>query len=99
MNVVDKDGNAALILASDHHGHGTTEVVELLLNNGANVNYDDGEHHGPALLAAADRGYEDITKLLLDNKANVNSTDSANTTTLMIASGMGHYDIVKLLLE
>jgi len=101
VNAKDNDGNTALILASGHYGHQTTEVVELLLKNGANVNYDDGgqQAHGPALLFAADRGLIEIMELLLDNNANVNSTDSANTTTLMIASGMGYYDIVKLLLK
>ena len=50
--------------------HGRRDVVELLLENGADVNMADKNQIGP-LYAAAQRGSMDIVKMLVDNGANL----------------------------
>ncbi|KAL3435422.1 ankyrin repeat-containing domain protein [Aspergillus tetrazonus] len=77
---------------------GDLEAVKLLLDRGADVNIQAGEH-GTALQAAAYQGYQDIVKLLLDHDAEVNILGGYYGTALQAAAYMGHQDIVKLLLD
>jgi ankyrin repeat protein len=44
--------------------------VKLLLNKGANVNAQGGEH-GKALVAASWRGHKEVVKLLLEQGARI----------------------------
>jgi len=63
--------NSALILAADS---GNQEIVDLLLDNGANVNYcsDTGE---TPLAAACFNGSIELVKLLLEKGANIEHVD------------------------
>jgi uncharacterized protein len=69
-----------------------TELVELLLSNGADPMATGGE----ILRNAADRGETEIAKLLIDHGADVNSNDAS--TPLLDAAEEGQDEIVKLLL-
>lgn len=46
--------------------HGRLDMVEILLNIGANINLQDGDG-STALMVAAEHGYDDIAKLLLSH--------------------------------
>ncbi len=59
-------GNA---LQAGSHG-GNHDIVELLLEKGANVNAQGGQY-GDALQAASEGGHNNIVELLLENGANV----------------------------
>ena len=74
------------------------EVVELLLNKGANVNYQGG-YFGNALQAASHAGNIPVVRLLLCRGANVNAQGGKLGNALQAASSMGHSDLVKLLLD
>lgn len=74
---------------------GFTEIVKLLLDRGANVNFE--VHYEGVLSAAAYSGNLEIMQLLLDPKygAKVNS----GITPLYSAADFGHANIVRLLLD
>ena len=78
---------------------GRLEIVQLLLDNGADVNADDDGV--TALWNASAAGHFEIVQLLLDNGANVNANgDRYNCITALIAASKeGHLEIVQLLLD
>ena len=77
---------------------GLREVVELLLDKGADVNAQGGDFSN-ALQAASFRGHEAVVKLLLDKGANVNAQGGHYGNALQTASEGGHEQVVKLLLD
>ena len=77
---------------------GRTEVVKLLLENGANVKQADNDGETP-LHFTAKRGHTEIAKLLLDNGAEVNQADKRGKTPLHTAAFRGRTEVVALLLE
>ena len=85
--------NTALRIASKE-GH--VELVEMLLNNGANVNAKNS-YGVTALHIASREGHTDIVAMLLEKGADVNAKTNWGDTALMAASWKGHKEIVKLL--
>jgi ankyrin repeat protein len=68
-----------------------TNVAEILLDNGADVNLLN------PLLIAARAGNLKMVKLLLAKGANINATDTTGQNVLQIAEQQGHTNIVKFL--
>ena len=77
---------------------GHTGIVRILMEKGANVNAQGGEH-GNALQAASPQGHAEIVRLLLDNGADVNAQGGKYSNALLAASLKGHAGIVRLLLD
>jgi len=75
---------------------GLADLVEELINNGADVNIQD-EAGQTALIAASDQGYFGIVELLLNRAANPNIKDKDGDRALDIARFKDHEEIVKLL--
>ncbi|KAJ7812188.1 ankyrin repeat-containing domain protein, partial [Mycena olivaceomarginata] len=90
--------NDAALRAASKAGH--TDVVRMLLSNGASINAASKEG-GTALLAASSNGRTDVVRLMLENGADVNTVDHSceGLSALQAASGNGHIDAVHLLLE
>ncbi|KAJ5506485.1 hypothetical protein N7453_005442 [Penicillium expansum] len=81
---------------------GHTAIVELLLNNKADVNAPPAKNGGrTALQGTAGAGHIEIVELLLNNKADVNAPPAKYNgyTALQAAVAAGHIEIVKLLLN
>jgi ankyrin repeat protein len=78
--------------------NGHMEIVNLLLEKGADVNLKDNFGTTP-LKSAALNGHMRIVKLLLEKGADVNLTDKYDKTPLHWAVFNGHMEIVNLLLE
>ena len=76
--------------------NGNWEVVDALLNNGANPLIRDGIKSGP-IQNAAKNGYVDIVERLL--QAGVNINDDTNGTPLYYASVKGNIDVINFLLS
>jgi len=77
---------------------GDLEMVVLLLDHDANVDYQD-YRSCTALMHAADEGHLKIVKLLLENKANVDLINCYSKTTLRGAIDKEYSEIVELLLD
>jgi ankyrin repeat protein len=76
--------------------NGSEQVVQLLLDAGADVNIIGG-YFGSALQAAAANGGEQVVRLLLDAGADVNSVGGPYGSPLQEAVKNDHTNISKLL--
>jgi ankyrin repeat protein len=90
----DKNERTPLIVAAEH-GH--TEVTELLLEEGADL--EATSKIGNALYVASAKGNEEVVALLLDKGADVDAQGGLYETALQAASRFGHREIVALLLD
>ena len=87
-------GQTALMLAVSH---GRLDMVQLLLEAGADINIRD-EDGSTALMCAAEHGHADIVKLLMQHAdINLAATDNDGLTALTVAMEAGHRDIGVLL--
>ncbi|KAK5109714.1 hypothetical protein LTR85_002283 [Meristemomyces frigidus] len=80
--------------------HGSLELVQLLLQNGADVNAPPAEKYWrTALQAASEKGHFELVHLLLQNGADVNAPPTRDTgrTALQAAPGQGNIELVRLL--
>jgi len=101
----DDEGTALVMAVRGNH----TEIVKILLDNGADVNENNTFYQtSPMLIAAEKRTTRDeqgnyteiVTKILLDNGADVNEDDTFyQMSPMLIASEKGNAEIVKLLLK
>ena len=77
---------------------GRTEMVQFLIKNGADVNFNTVAGYTPLALASK----ADIASILLENGADVNKINQLSNggdVTALIEAAERNYDIVKLLLE
>lgn len=95
-NTQDKQGRTPLLFACEG-GH--TEIAQLLIQNGANVNIADKFEKITPLMLACLNGHRGIVQLLLENHANVNAADNFGSTSLIISSGFANIEIIKLLIQ
>ncbi len=91
----DGFGRTALMVAARY---GELEIVRFLINNGADVNYEDNDGW-TALKFAAGEGKLEIVKFLINNGADVNAKDNNGWTALMSAANNGYLKIVKYLVD
>ncbi|KAF8791198.1 Ankyrin-1 like protein [Argiope bruennichi] len=77
---------------------GKSQVVQLLLQNGARVDVFDVEGRA-GLHLAAEHGHADVIEILLNHKAFVNVRTKRGMTPLHHAAGQGHTNVVKLLVD
>jgi ankyrin repeat protein len=96
-SVTDSKGETALIAGAKG---GRTEVVELLLTHGADVNAKDKQFGASPLIWASISGNADTVKLLLDKGADIKATEEKNgMNALLAASVRGNMGTVKLLVD
>jgi ankyrin repeat protein len=87
--------NNDLLYASSN---GRTELVAMLLEEGADVNVKDNGGN-TALIKASLGGHLEIVARLLEKDANVNARSNAGNTALIWASIQGHTETAAMLLE
>lgn len=100
-DILNKQENGRTVLANAVRS-GKISVVELLLNEGADVNLASYENMTPLMdaMVAADVVVM-LVRLLLERGANVNvqGTDVLRQTPLMFAIGLENVELVKLLVD
>jgi ankyrin repeat protein len=88
-------GETALIVALENRH---TEVADLLVKNGANVNPRDSFDR-TALMSSAMHGETEVVRALLSYGADANLKDHFDATALMFAAQNGFLEISRLLLD
>lgn len=94
VNEINGAGYSPLILACYR---GNTEVAAYLINNGADLNYNN--EMGTPLLAAVVKNNVAIVKLLLEKNANIEAKDANGTTALIYAAMFKNHEICQLLIQ
>ena len=79
-------------------GWGNLEVVEALIECGADVNKDNGGTVGTALFNAAAWGQREVVEILIGHSANVNAFNCQGRAALSSACSPKNADIAQLLL-
>lgn len=93
----DPDGPIANALALAHAARGGhTQVVELLLKSGADI---EGGNGLSPLACAAYKGQDEIVRLLIERGADIDADTGGAGTALFQASAEGHLSTVRLLLD
>lgn len=86
-----------LFLSATMKGH--EDVAKLLIENGADIEWKDGEYERTALIWAARHGHKTAVRLLLEKGANVEAKEKCGRTALLWAAACGQGGIVSLLLD
>lgn len=94
IDAVDGLSKTPLCLACQD---GYPNVVEVLLNNGADMETPHPKYAQAPLSLASGGGYEDVVKLLLEHGAKIDATDSQGKTARDWAIEERQDEIVKLL--
>ncbi|KAK2745520.1 hypothetical protein FQN57_003645 [Myotisia sp. PD_48] len=90
------NGSLPLHLAAEHD---RTEVIHLLLEQGASIEAQDDKFSSTALHFAASCGSISSVKLLLEHGANINAQNLIQATPLHAAISSRHERVVELLLQ
>jgi ankyrin repeat protein len=101
VNSQNDEGLTPLQRAPQVQREGKPDIMQLLLDYGANVNVDD-KHRNTPLHFAASEGHFEAARMLLERGADVNSQNDKGLTPLLQASQgrrEGHRDIMRLLLD
>lgn len=95
-SIKDRGGSTALHWAMDG---GNLELIDWILDDGADLHATDYNGWTPLLRVAAVGGNSDVAALLLRGGAEINKRDKDGKTPLMIAVVNGHQALVELLLQ
>eukprot|EP00899_Mesostigma_viride_P003391 jgi/Mesvir1/13052/Mv06039-RA.3 len=95
VNKPIQDGDTWLHLAA---ARGHTKLVQLLLENNANLEAKGGNQETPMHIAAG-KGHIKVVMLLGANRANPGKNDKSGRTPLAVAASEGHAEVVKYLLS
>lgn len=79
--------------------HGRVQMVEVLLEHGADAEARRGTHDWTALHYAAEEGHGEVVTALVKGGAEVETKDKHGATALHYAALFGETDVVKALVE
>ena len=90
-------GCSTPLISAARHGHG--EIVNILLDAGADIDWEETYKLGTALMQAAENGHTHIVRRLLEAGADTMETSRTGWIPLTLAAREGHDDIVRMLSE
>lgn len=82
--------NLSLKLCLCFIGH--ENIVELLIQKGANVHVSNPKGNSPLSLAA-DRGFENVVEMLIEMGVDIHVKTTFNDTALTLAAGAGNFQL------
>lgn len=97
-DVNTKDGRTGLTLLQIAINKKHTEIIQLLLDKGADVNIKDKQGRGPIHLAVV-TGQKDIVEKLIAKGADINAIDGRAENALTLARKNNQTEITELLLK
>jgi len=97
INEKDNEGYTALMHAVDAPNN-SMDVIECLINNGADINVFSNQQLSPLLLAAKNNDYE-AARYLVGNGANINAKDNGGYNSLMYAILNHNIPLIKFLID
>ncbi|XP_078309434.1 uncharacterized protein LOC144617865 [Crassostrea virginica] len=89
-------GRSTPIYAASRYGH--VDVVDLLIECGAECNQSDEDGRTP-IHAASEAGYVDVVDKLIEGGADFNQSDISGRTPIHCAIEAGHFDVADLLIK
>jgi len=95
VTVNDQNGRTPLHLVAEN---GYIELVQYLIDNGAEKNARDNDGSTP-LHIATEKGHIELVKYLIDKGANKEAKDNVGKAPLHIATEKGHIELVKYLID
>ena len=98
IDVRDNDGNTPLHLVFECE-YPEIEIIEFLLDNGANINAKNNRGENVLRYACEHYGIEDIIKFLIEKGADINMKDNIGRSALEAACKLEDLPVVKLLIE
>jgi ankyrin repeat protein len=78
--------------------HGNRDIVQLLINSGADINTLDGTRE-TSLHKASYKGHKNVIEILISNGANINAESGDGSTPLYLAALNHHQEAAQLLIE
>lgn len=98
VDMVYKQGQVVISSCLHVASHYNTEVLQALLEGGANINIASSDGATP-LHWAADTGCLETVKVLIAYGANLEATQYQNETPLILAAARGHTEVVQELIK
>ena len=96
INTKGENSRSALAFASQE---GYTDIVNILLDNGASDESRDNDYGRTPLWLAAAKGQTDVVRALVSAGADVNTQRNDGISALGIASQEGYTEVAKMLLD
>ncbi|VDI39710.1 Hypothetical predicted protein [Mytilus galloprovincialis] len=78
--------------------YGYTEVVQMLINNMADINKCNDEDGSP-LFIACQVGHTEVVQMLINKKADINKCKDTGSSPLYVACQEGHTEVVQMLIN
>lgn len=77
---------------------GLADIVELLIEKGADVQAPDNDGWTP-LMPASSEGHVEVVRILLEKEEDVHASNNSGSTPLILASSENHLHVARMLFE
>jgi len=91
MNTISNDGGTPLYFACQE---GYIDILEQLVENGANINKENNDDRSPLYIACL-QGHENVVKYLVEHGADINKENNDDRSPLYIACLQGTWSNYK----
>ncbi|ORY20255.1 ankyrin [Neocallimastix californiae] len=98
-NISNSTGNSPLNILCKLKSDNSLEIIEYLIENGADINYKDKNDMSLILTACYFNKLSIIKYLITNNKADINTKNNNNDTLLIISVYFNNEKIIKYLIE